>query len=321
MVAAANREATADEQGLRILTKQVQAQLDGCVRGKGKVVARCIIGVLARGHILLEDQPGVGKTTLAKALAKSFGLDFSRLQFTADLLPSDVVGMSIWSPKSEEFILHRGPVFSQMLLADEINRSPARTQSALLQAMAEKKVSIEGRELALFPGFCVVATQNPSDHGGTYPLPHSQRDRFSLRLSMGYPDPRSEQEIYCGESPKPDELKPLLCPKTSTEIQDFVSLVHLHPSLAGYVQRFAGATRCSPVIETGLSVRACLSWIQCARARAWLAGRSEILPDDLQDLALDCLAHRLRIRDCQLSAQQSHGEDLIHDLLAETALP
>lgn len=306
---------------LRSSVQAAQTQLNACVRGKGSQIERCLIALASGGHILLEDQPGVGKTTLARALAKSFGVQFSRLQFTADLLPADVLGMSIWSRAKEEFVFHPGPVFSQLLLADEINRAPARTQSALLQAMAERSVSIDGEDHQLFRGFCVIATQNPADHSGTYPLPQSQRDRFALRISMGYPDQESECAIYAGQIESPEDLSPKLDPESLVALQDEVSSVQIHPKLAGYVQQFAQASRQSSRAQIGLSVRACLSWIRCAKARSWLQGRDTLVPDDLQSLALDCLAHRIWIRDCPIAAQQQHAQDLVQELLAQVALP
>lgn len=319
MDAAANQGAHLGD--LRASLRAIQAQLSACVRGKSDQIERCLIALACGGHILLEDQPGVGKTTLARALAKSFGVEFARLQFTADLLPGDVLGMSVWSRAKEQFLFHRGPVFSQLLLADEINRAPARTQSALLQAMAERSVSIDGQDHQLYPGFCVIATQNPADHSGTYPLPQSQRDRFALRVSMGYPDPASECAIYAGENDSPDDLKPLLDAGTLVELQSQIPALAVHPKLASYVQKVAEASRASSRTQIGLSVRACLSWISCAKAKAWLQERDALLPDDLQSLAVDCLAHRVWIRDCPMQAQQQHAEDLIQELLAQVDLP
>lgn len=317
--AAANDRSPAGE--LRAAIDAVREQMALAVRGKDAVIEHCLYAIVAGGHILLEDRPGVGKTTLAQGLAQSLGVRFARIQFTADLLPTDVLGMSVWSPNKESFSFHPGPVFSQLLLADEINRAPARTQSALLQAMAERKVSVDGEDRLLYPGFCVIATQNPGEHSGTYPLPQSQRDRFSLRISMGYPDPASEIEIYRGQLSSPDTLKAKLGPETLLELQAQVRAVHVHEDLAGYVQSFAQTTRDSNQVELGLSVRACLSWLGCAKAKAWMEGRSMLLPDDLQALAPDCLAHRIWVRDCPVSAQQQHAEDLVQEFLAQSPLP
>lgn len=299
----------------------IQSQMRACVRGKEAIVERCLFAMAAGGHVLLEDRPGVGKTTLAQGLATSFGVRFARVQFTADLLPTDVLGMSIWSPSKEAFAFHPGPVFSQLLLADEINRAPARTQSALLQAMAERKVSVDGEDRALYPGFCVIATQNPGDHSGTYPLPQSQRDRFSLRISMGYPDPTSEMEIYSGQLEAPESLTARLNPEALIAVQAQVRTIHVHQDLARYVQQFAQATRESNRVELGLSVRACLSWIACAKAKAWMDDRKTLVPHDLQALAIECLAHRIWMRDCPIVAQQQHAQDLVQELLAKITLP
>lgn len=299
----------------------IEEQLQRCVRGKAQVIRNCLIALAAGGHILLEDQPGVGKTTLAKALAASFGAQFSRVQFTVDLLPSDLLGMSIWSPKQDRFEFYPGPIFSNLLLADEINRAPPRTQSALLQAMAERKVSLDGHERPLNPGFCVIATQNPADHLGTYPLPESQRDRFALRLCIGYPDPAVESEIYAQGIVQPEDLRAQLSPEQLLSVQQASQAIFLHPSLARYVQSFTQRSREIERISVGLSVRGGLSWIRCAKARAWIEGRQEVLSDDLQSLAIPALAHRLWIRDCPQSAQQAHAEECVHELLAQVQLP
>ncbi len=275
--------------------QQVRQQLNTVIRGKEEVLKLLFAALFAEGHILMEDVPGTGKTTLAKALALSVSAEFSRIQFTPDLLPADILGSSIYSPKDGTFFFRRGPVFTNLLLADEINRASPRTQSALLEAMNERQVSIEGREIALATPFLVIATQNPIEYYGTYPLPEAQLDRFAVRLSLGYPDEASElQLLHDRKRTDPlDAVRPILTCEEIRRIQEEVRAIELENSLAEYMMTLIRATREAPEIRLGASPRALLMLSRCAQASAWLNNRSYLKPDDILPLIQPVLAHRL----------------------------
>ena len=265
------------------------------VRGKREVIDQLLAGLLAEGHLLLEDVPGVGKTTLAQALARALGLSFSRIQVTSDLLPSDILGVTTWDPAKNAFEFHPGPIFAHLVLADEVNRTTPRTQSALLEAMSEAQVSLDGHTHPLPRPFCLVATQNPREHAGTYPLPESQLDRFLLRLEVGYPAGDVEREILLaggGDGPLA-ELAPVLDPTELARMQAVRASVKVETSIADYAMRLVEATRESPLVGLGVSTRGALAFVRAAQGRALVDGRSFVLPDDLKAMAIPCLSHRI----------------------------
>ena len=275
--------------------RAAQAQVNSLVLGKPQEVRLAFVALLAGGHVLIEDLPGLGKTTLAHALAATLGLGFQRVQFTSDLLPADVVGVSVYDAGKRGFEFHPGPVFSNILLADEINRAPPRTQSALLEAMAEQQVTIDGVTRPLPAPFFVIATQNPVDLSGTYPLPDSQLDRFLLRLSMGYPSPEAERMLLVGEDRRAliAQARPMLGEAEVLELQRSVGAVHASDALIGYVQALLTRSRQHPGVRIGLSPRAGLALLRAARAHALLLGRGHVLPEDVQALFVPLAAHRL----------------------------
>ena len=270
-------------------------QLNTVIVGKKAQVQDCVACLLAGGHLLIEDVPGVGKTTLAHALSRTFGLQFSRVQFTADLMPSDLTGVSVYERGKESFVFHPGPVFAQVLLADEINRASPKTQSALLEAMEEKQVSIEGRTHPLPTPFFVIATQNPQEQLGTNPLPESQLDRFLMRVSLGYPDRASELQLLAhhGHRAHTDQLPPQLTPEELAALQQAVLQVHAAEPLLHYIQDLVDATRNGQWFVQGLSPRAGIALLRAAKANALLHGRDYASPDDVQAMFVPTMAHRL----------------------------
>lgn len=270
-------------------------QLNTVIVGKKQQVQDCVACLLAGGHLLIEDVPGVGKTTLAHALAHAFGLQFARVQFTADLMPSDLTGVSVYDRGREGFVFHPGPVFAQVLLADEINRASPKTQSALLEAMEEKQVSIEGRPHPLPKPFFVIATQNPQEQLGTNPLPESQLDRFLMRVSLGYPDRASELQLLAhhGHRAHADQLPPQLTSEELAALQQAVLQVHAAEPLLHYIQDLVDATRNGQWFVQGLSPRAGIALLRAAKANALLHGRDYASPDDVQAMFVPTMAHRL----------------------------
>jgi MoxR-like ATPase len=285
----------------RSLSAQLQAlqgQISTVIKGKPGQIADCLACLIAGGHLLIEDLPGVGKTTLAHALSISLGLKFSRLQFTADLLPSDLLGVSVYEREKNGFVFHPGPVFAQVLLADEINRAGPKTQSALLEAMEEQQVSIDGVSHALPEPFFVIATQNPSEQLGTFPLPESQLDRFLMCISLGYPDQAAERELMMGQDSR-ETLRALTAVMNPAELiaaQQAVRNVHAAPPLLDYLQALLNATRSGQWFVQGLSPRAGLAVLRAARARALLSERDYVSPDDIQAILPQTIAHRLQPR-------------------------
>jgi MoxR-like ATPase len=277
------------------LVAALETNIARVLRGKPGAIRHAVVALLARGHLLIEDVPGVGKTTLARALAQSIGGTFHRIQFTSDLLPSDVVGVSILDPKSAEFEFRPGPVFANLVLADEINRTPPRTQSALLEAMNEGQVSVDGRTYPLEAPFLVMATQNAEERYGTYPLPESQMDRFLLRIRIDYPSAEDERRILLESAGRPEDkrLEPVLSVAQVRALQEAAERVHLSAELADYIVAVARETRRSPHLSLGVSPRGQLAWRNAARAAALADGRDYVLPDDLKSLVGPVLAHRI----------------------------
>ena len=266
------------------------------ILGKETQVRLALACLLARGHLLIEDLPGVGKTTLAHVLARSLGLQFQRIQFTSDMLPADIIGVSVYERETGGFKFHPGPIFAQVILADEVNRATPKTQSALLEAMEEHQVTAEGETRKLPAPFFVIATQNPSEQVGTFPLPESQLDRFTMRIELGYPDREAERALLSGSDRRDllATLDPCMTAAELMELQAGVQRVHVAPALLDYVQAIVEHTRRSPDYITGLSPRAALAMVHSARAWALLEGRDKVLPEDVQAILPGVAAHRLR---------------------------
>jgi MoxR-like ATPase len=276
--------------------QSLRQAIEGALEGKHDAVELALVALLARGHLLIEDVPGVGKTTLARAVAKAVGGELRRLQFTSDLLPSDVLGVSVFDQRRGEFSLRQGPIFANILLADEINRASPRTQSALLEAMNEGQVSLDGQTIPLPDPFFVIATQNPQDFAGTYPLPESQLDRFLLRVRIGYPPPQVEMRLVLdGHTDTARNVQNVLDPARLVGLQREVERVTIDGALAAYLHALVLATRTSPLMSLGASTRAAMALGHAARARALLRGRQYCIADDIHDLALPVLSHRVRL--------------------------
>jgi MoxR-like ATPase len=281
-----------------LLARTVQ-QLNQIILGKESRIRLALACLLARGHLLIEDIPGVGKTTLAHALAESLGLSYHRIQFTSDLLPADVIGVSIFDRESGSFRFHKGPIFSQLVLADEVNRATPKAQSALLEAMEEQQVTVDGDTYPLAAPFFVIATQNPAYQIGTFPLPESQLDRFLMRIDIGYPDPKLERELLSGQDRRDllAKLSPTLPPQQLLNLQMTVSKVHASEALLDYVQAVVRFTRESPLFATGLSPRAAIALLRGAQAWALMYGHAGVLPEDVQAVLPAVVGHRLKPRD------------------------
>jgi MoxR-like ATPase len=300
----------------------IRERLGGVIRGKDECIDLLLIGVLAGTHVLLEDVPGVGKTTLGKALARCFDADFSRIQFTPDLMPADIVGSPILEPKTGRIHFRPGPVFAHVVLADEINRASPRTQSALLEAMNEGQVTVEGQTHPLPDPFCVIATQNPTGFQGTYPLPEAQLDRFGVCFGLGHPDPAVELDIlYAHRHGEPlDAVEPAATPKDWVAARARVRDVRVERDVAAYMLRIVERTRSHPEIELGVSTRGALAYFRAAQARALIEGRRYVSPEDFQALAEPVLAHRIG-----LGAEARYGgrtgAALLESLIDEVPLP
>ncbi len=295
--------------------QKIIAQLDLIILGKQEQVKLALCSVFAQGHLLIEDIPGIGKTTLAKVLAEILGLGFRRVQCTSDMLPGDILGVSVFEQKTGSFIFHQGPIFTQVLLSDEINRTSPKTQSALLEAMEEQQVTIEGKTYSLPEPFFVIATLNPLEQAGTFPLPESQLDRFLFRIKLGYPDRLSEIKLLSGGGTQKIQKKvvPLLNPDTVKQCQQMVVEIHISDTLVEYIQNLLEFSRSTPEFHTGLSPRAGLSLIRASQAWAFINGREYVLPEDVQKVFPFVAAHRLRRVD---SLTEMAGEELMNLFLS-----
>lgn len=295
------------------------------IRGKDEVIGLCLTALLARGHLLIEDIPGVGKTTLARALAASVGGSFKRIQFTSDLLPSDIVGVSMYKSAQQVFEFRPGPIFANVILADEINRTTPRTQSALLEAMSEGQVSVDDVTHDLADPFLVIATQNPAEHFGTYPLPESQMDRFLLRIRIGYPSAEQERKIMRerGASDPIADLRPVIDHSTLRELQDAVEEVTISDTLLDYAMQIIEQSRQSSRLEVGVSTRGAIAWYRAAQACAMVDGRNFCIPDDFKLLAVPALAHRVVLNSAHdsLASSREEAESAIADIVSRVAIP
>jgi MoxR-like ATPase len=310
-------------QELNRLVAQLEENMGQVVLGKADVVRWCLVALLSGEHVLLEDVPGVGKTLVAKALAKSVAGDFCRLQFTPDLLPSDILGSSVFDSKQGQFIFHRGPIFSNIVLADEINRAPPRTQSALLEAMSEGQCSVDGQTFKLPRPFLVIATQNPFEFEGTYSLPESQLDRFLLRLSMGYPGRADERRVLSShrDGEPVQELEPVIECEQVGALQDAVRAIAVEDSVSEYLLDIVHRTRDADELRVGVSTRGALSLYRASQALALIEGRTFVVPDDIKRLAPLVFAHRVILKGFVRTGQREAAEAVIRRLVEQTVVP
>jgi MoxR-like ATPase len=307
-----------DTLDIKSLTDQIVDQAGEIILGKRHQIQLALACLLAKGHLLIEDLPGVGKTTLAHVLAKALGLEYARIQFTSDLLPADILGVSVYDRDSGGFEFHPGPIFAQVILADEVNRATPKAQSALLEAMEEHQVSIEGETRPLPQPFFVIATQNPSHQIGTFPLPESQLDRFLMRIQLGYPDKSAERALLVGEDRRTllENITPVIDQRQLMELQNSVAQVHSADALLDYLQDILDFSRRSAQFASGLSPRAGLALLRCSQAWAMMDGRDHVLPEDLQVVLPYVVAHRLRS-----AAEATGGNDDCVEKLLELAIP
>jgi MoxR-like ATPase len=302
----------------------LQANVEKVIRGKSEVIQLCIAALMAKGHILLEDVPGVGKTTLAHALARSLSLQFQRIQFTSDLLPADIVGVTIYKQDLQEFEFVSGPIFTNVLLADEINRATPKSQSALLEAMSEGMITIEKDRLPLPDPFLVIATQNPIEHVGTYPLPESQLDRFMMKITIGYPSATDEKKLLRsgGAQVALEHLQPVLDEQEVRDLQEQVSLIHVNESLVEYLMSIVQLTRTHPEVALGVSTRGALTYFKVCQALAMVNGRDFVVPEDVKRLAVPVLSHRILMKDRRMArGEHSPEARFIAQIVSELAVP
>ena len=301
----------------------VEQNVSQVIRGKEHAIRMCVVALLAKGHILVEDIPGVGKTSLARALAKSVGGEFRRIQFTSDMLPSDIVGISVFKAGSQDFQFRQGPLFANIVLADEINRTTPRTQSALMEAMSEGKVSVDDHTHTLPDPFMVIATQNPTEHYGTYPLPESQMDRFLLRIGMGYPSRSHEMDILKTRRLKDPilELERVLEGADLRRLQQIVPNIRVDDAIVDYAMTVIEETRNHPRIEIGVSTRGALAWFRAAQAHAVVSARDFAVPDDFKELAVAALSHRIVLSTNDVDGSREDGERTISEIINRVPIP
>ncbi len=304
---------------------ELQAAIESVIRGKADTVKFALVALFAKGHLLIEDVPGIGKTTLSNAMARALDLSIHRIQFTSDLLPSDVIGLSIFDQHNSEFLWKPGPIFSNVVIADEINRATPKTQSALLEAMAEEQVTVEGISRGLPLPFMVVATQNPSEHHGTYPLPESQLDRFMLRLHMGYPSQENERRMVFDRTDVDplDLVKPVMTGSEVLDLQKLASQVRIDPALVDYLLEIVASTRASEQLDLGVSPRGTLALFRSSQALAMIEGRDYCIADDVKRLVIPCFAHRVMIssRSAGLKNKTREAEQILNDILLNVTVP
>lgn len=305
--------------------KALVANIEQVVFGKHEIVKLCVTGLLARGHILIEDVPGIGKTTIAQAISRSIDCTFSRIQFTNDMLPSDILGVSILDPKTNAFTFRHGPIFASVVLADEVNRTPPKTQSALLEAMSEYQVSVDGISHQVPRPFMVLATQNPIEYEGTYTLPESQLDRFLLRTEMGYPPTEDELRIMRRRDPLKaiHDLKPVLRAEELIRLQDRVGLVRVDESVAQYMLSIVQGTRTHEQVQLGASPRGSLAYYEACQAYALVEGRDYVTPGDVKRMAVPVLSHRVLVksRGADLSSASRERERVVHEIVKGVKVP
>lgn len=305
--------------------RAIQENIARVIKGKPHVIEMTVVALLARGHLLLEDVPGVGKTTLAHSLARSLDCSFKRIQFTSDLLPSDIVGVSIFNRQKQAFEFMPGPIFANIVLADEINRTTPKTQSSLLEAMSEAQISVDNQTHPLSQPFMVIATQNPAEYHGTFPLPESQLDRFLMRLRIGYPSPEEEKKVLDrSQSLHPaEDLQPMLTAQDVLDLQSQVDKVLMEESLVEYLLSIVQSTRQSALLSLGVSTRGALALSRAAKALALVRGRTYCLPDDIKELAPIALSHRIMVAHAQGIRQRSfeQAERIIQDLVESVPVP
>ena len=321
--AAANMPASAVSPGTPQKIAALLANIEAVIMGKREAVKYALVGLLARGHVLIEDVPGVGKTTLARALARSIDCEFRRIQFTPDLLPSDIVGVSIFDQREERFKFHPGPLFANVILADEINRTTPRTQSALLEAMNDFQVSVDGSTHKLPDPFVVLATQNPIEYAGTYSLPEAQLDRFLLRVCMGYPDRDSERQVLKTQrlAHPLDTLKPVITAAEVHKLQETVRTVRVEDALVDYILEIAARTREHKALSLGVSIRGCLMLERAAQAYAVIDGRNFCRPDDIKRLAPAVLGHRIIEKGRDAGANRKDSDAILAEILESVPVP